>query len=74
MEAAGETKLKDAFVTLGSSNRRRIDVVDETAVATGYKRVTLRMPPSPVLHELWGHIRTSDVDRAAILELIRTFR
>src|SRR5687768_8220718 len=72
MEGAELERLKDPFVALWlQKSPVSIAVLNEEAVPTQYKRVTLKLPLSAVPPGLLGLIQTCDIDRTAIHELIK---
>ena len=72
LEAAGLDKVKDPFVTAWlQQSPYSVEVVDEGSVPPEFMRAVLRLPYALVPSELRGHLQHLDVNRAAILELVR---
>ena len=71
-EAAGLKKVKDPFVTAWlQQSPPSVEVVEELAVPPEFMRAVLRLPLSLVPDGLRGLVQHLDVDRAAILELVK---
>jgi hypothetical protein len=72
LEAAGLDGVKDPFITVWLQlSPPSVDVIDEQSVPPEFMRAVLRLPYGLVPSSLRGHLQHLDVDRAAILELVK---
>ena len=72
LEAAGVDRIRDPLVTVWlQKSPPSVEVIDEESVPAEFKRAVLRLPFSLVPPELRGHLQHLDVNRAAILELVK---
>jgi hypothetical protein len=72
LEAAGLDRVRDPLVTVWlQQSPVAVEVVDETSIPPEFMRAVLRLPYALVPVELRGCLQHLDVDRAAILELVK---
>lgn len=69
MEAAGVTKVKDAFLTVYlQDNPASFEVVDETLVPQAHKRAVLKLPLEDVPDELLDYVTSTEVLKKPLME------
>jgi hypothetical protein len=72
LEASGLDRVKDPLITVWlQQSPPSVDVVNELSVPSEFLRAVLRLPYALVPAALRGHVQHLDIDRTAILELIR---
>jgi hypothetical protein len=72
LEGAGLNRVRDAFVTAWLyRSPPSIQVIDEGALPDEFQKAVLRLPYSLVPEALRGFIQHVDIDRAALLDLLR---
>ncbi len=72
LDASGLDKVKDALISVWlQQSPPSVLVVDEESVPPELMRAVLRLPYALVPSGLRGHLQHLDVDRAAILELVK---
>jgi hypothetical protein len=72
LEAAGLDKVKDPLIAAWlQKSPPSMHVIDEEAIPAEFMRAVLRLPLALVPAPLRGLVQHLDVDRAAILELVR---
>jgi hypothetical protein len=72
LEAAGLDRVKDPFVTAWlQQSPPAVKVVDEASIPPEFMRAVLRLPLAQVPEGMRGLVQHLDVERAAILELVK---